>query len=185
MQTRVAKKIFVKNLDLTAVSQAKTDKVRMEKTEFKIEDGQLVGADFYVRLNVFGLKQPLVASGSDNYRIWIKKSSTRKIHFFNIGDPHLTVDFEHSVTFPQRGKTLQEFEALNEFCLMLRDILGLEKEWVTEDDQPPPDQLEEAIQAKKTVEEENCSLKLRLEETEKKLSKMQDKLRSFVEDVEK
>jgi hypothetical protein len=140
----------VNKIDLSKLSNIRTKHVRIEEVSFDVENGNLSIAKLQLTVNVYDIPE--------SSREYPRRSSHRTMRFSALTG-ELECDMPRSISFPLKGKTKLEFEALAEFSDLLRDILGLDKDFIPERELPPPDEL---AAKKKELEAANWELKLAL-----------------------
>lgn len=168
------KVISVKNMDLAALSTARTERVRVLDAKFEVQNGKLMGADLEIGINVF--------KTSESSREYHRRISRRKVRYSAVtGGVECTMP--HAMSFPMVGRSLMEFEAIKEFCEHIRDILGIDKNYVDEYDQEPPDEL--ALMRKELSEAKEALFPLqnRIKELEGQIGKAADSLRNAAQNL--
>ena len=155
--------IPVNHLDLNELSSLKTERVYIEDTEFTIVKGNLQLAIFHVKVDIWG---------QSNRRRHIP----RDIRFSCAGEGYLSTKLGDFITFPLTSRTIKEIEALNEFCLLLQDKLGLNKEFVPEHEQEPDD-YEKALRDLRAERDKVWSLELKIKQQQEQIERIQKNLK--------
>lgn len=168
------KTLPVNELDLSAIAQVQTDRVRIVSTDFTTEKGLLTGATFKVKVNVYS-----VPTNSKQYGRYAPEYRIR----LSLADGSLTAHFsDRNIQFPLAGKTKLEFDALGEFCAKLREVVGIDRDHVAAIDQPPANELADVQRELRELRDENQKLSWQNKQLTEDLNKVKEKVRDFIED---
>lgn len=175
------RKFPIKDIDLNKLSSLSTDRVWVEKTDLDIRDGYLHPSHFHV---IITRLIPGVPGKSQ-----CPKTFNRKIiRFSPIGGGYISIPWSHyygatalDIVFPLTKRTLEEFEALNEFCILLKETLNLDKEYIPEHEQEIPNELNSAKEEINSLKEQNYQLVRQNQELTQQIQRIQNKLRKAAE----
>lgn len=161
------KEFFLKDINLNAITEARTEFVRTVDVSFETKSGRLVGATLSVVVNVIGLDWT-----SPNLH---KRASHHSIRFSPFNDGILSLNIGERV-FPLRGKSKKEFDALEQYCTHLREVMGLDKDHIYEKDQLPPTEADELRAKLKQAEDEKWKFQQEARHATEQLNKLRESI---------
>ena len=164
--------ILIKDIDLGAISTFSTDKVRVKEIDYKIAAGRLNGFEMRVVINAFN-----TLPSSRRYC----SLPTRKILYMSIGGGRLSVEVGAFLELPMSPYQKGIYDALEEFAIKLRELLGLDKEFVPLQNEIQVDELALAHKTIREMKNEAWEMQRTIDELTKKISNAADNLRESAE----